>query len=64
MESVYQESTILDRGNNKMQITTKAIETVGTIRNRRQLVLDEPLPIIGAKQVRIIILIQDGDISE
>lgn len=47
-----------------MQITTKAIETVGTISNRRQLVLDEPLPIVGPKRVRIIILIQDGDISE
>lgn len=47
-----------------MQITTKAIKTVGTISNRRQLVLDEPLPIVGPKRVRIIILIQDGDISE
>ncbi len=47
-----------------MQITTKAIETVGTISNRRQLVLDEPLPIVGPNRVRIIILIQDGDISE
>lgn len=47
-----------------MQITTKAIETVGTIDNQRQLVLDEPLPIIGSKRVRIIILIPEAEISE
>lgn len=47
-----------------MQITTKAFETVGTINNQRQLVLDEPLPIIGSKRVRIIILLPEDEISE
>lgn len=47
-----------------MQITTKAFETVGTINNQRQLVLDEPLPIIGSKRVRIIILLSEDEISE
>jgi len=47
-----------------VQITTKAIETVGTINDQRQLVLDEPLPIVGSKRVRIIILIPEAEISE
>jgi hypothetical protein len=43
----------------------KAIETAGTIDARRQLVLDEPLPIAGPSRVRVIILMsEETDIDE
>ncbi|NUO07062.1 MAG: hypothetical protein HUU08_00030 [Candidatus Brocadia sp.] len=35
----------------------KAIETTATIDEKRQLVLDEPLPVVGPKKVRVIILL-------
>ncbi|WP_347274338.1 hypothetical protein [Candidatus Kuenenia sp.] len=43
----------------------KAIETTATINAKRQLVLDEPLPVAGPQKVRVIILLQEEtDIDE
>jgi hypothetical protein len=43
----------------------KAIETTGIVDERHQLVLDEPLPIVGPSRVRVIILVPEGaDIQE
>lgn len=48
-----------------MEVATKAIETTGTIDIQRQLVLDEPLPVVGPTRVRIIILLpEEVDIDE
>lgn len=48
-----------------MDKVEKAIETTATIDAKRQLVLDEPLPIVGPKKVRVIILLQEEiDINE
>ena len=42
-----------------MEIVDKAFETTATIDANRQLVLDEPLPVIGPAKVRVIILLQE-----
>lgn len=43
----------------------KAIETTGTVDERQQLVLDEPLSIVGPSRVRVIILMpEEIDIDE
>jgi hypothetical protein len=48
-----------------MEIVEKAIETTATINANRQLVLDEPLPIVGPTKVRVIILLpEEVDIDE
>ena len=49
-----------------MESAIKAIETTGTIDSRRQLVLNEPLPIVGPASVRVIILLPEKsmDIDE
>ncbi len=48
-----------------MEIVEKAIETTAMINANRQLVLDEPLPIVGPTKVRVIILLpEDVDIDE
>ncbi|MBW1793060.1 MAG: hypothetical protein JRJ38_01285 [Deltaproteobacteria bacterium] len=48
-----------------MELSTKAIETIGTIDAQRQLVLDEPLPVVGPTRVRVIILLpEEADIDE
>ncbi|MBI5309243.1 MAG: hypothetical protein HZB37_13170 [Planctomycetes bacterium] len=48
-----------------MEIVEKAIETTATIDANRQLVLDEPLPVIGPAKVRVIILLhEEADIDE
>ncbi|MBM3241839.1 hypothetical protein FJZ31_36680 [Candidatus Poribacteria bacterium] len=48
-----------------MEVATKTIETTGTVDAQRQLVLDEPLPIVGPTRVRIIILLpEEYDIDE
>lgn len=48
-----------------MGIAAKAIETTGTIDPHHQLVLDEPLPVIGPTRVRVIILLsEEADIDE
>lgn len=48
-----------------MEVTTKAIEVAGTIDPRRQLVLDEPLPVVGPTKVRVIILLpEEAEIDE
>lgn len=42
-----------------------AIETTGTVDERHQLRLDQPLPIAGPSRVRVIILVpEEGDIEE
>lgn len=40
-----------------MEPIMKAIETTGIVDERHQLVLDEPLPIVGPSRVRVIILV-------
>ncbi|MBI5039420.1 MAG: hypothetical protein HZC13_06665 [Nitrospirae bacterium] len=48
-----------------MDIIEKAIEITATIDARHQLILDEPLPIIGPARVRVIILLpEEVDIDE
>jgi hypothetical protein len=48
-----------------MEIAKKAIETTGTIDAKRQLVLDEPLPIVGPARVRVIVLLtEEADMNE
>lgn len=48
-----------------MEVAIKAFETTGTIDARRQLVLDEPLPVVGPTPVRVIILLpEDVEIDE
>ena len=48
-----------------MEVITKAIEAAGTIDAQRQLVLDEPLPVVGPTKVRVIILLpEEADIDE
>ncbi len=48
-----------------MEAAKKAIETIGTIDAQHQLVLDEPLPVVGPTRVRVIILMpEESDISE
>jgi hypothetical protein len=48
-----------------MEIAKKAIETLGTIDAQRQLILDEPLPVVGPARVRVIILLpEEADIDE
>ena len=48
-----------------MEIVEKAIETTATINAKRQLVLDELLPIAGPTKVRVIILLpEEVDIDE
>lgn len=42
-----------------MGIVDKAFETTATIDANRQLVLDEPLPVIGPAKVRVIILLHE-----
>lgn len=43
----------------------KAIDTMGTIDEHRQLHLDDPLPIDGPSRVRVIILVrEESDINE
>ena len=48
-----------------MEVTTRAIETTGTVDAQRQLVLDEQLPVIGPTRVRVVILLpEEADIDE
>lgn len=48
-----------------MEILEKAIEATATINADRQLVLDEPLPVVGPTKVRVIILLpEEAEIDE
>lgn len=47
-----------------MESTLRAIEITGTVDERRQLRLDEPLPAAAAGKVRIIVLISEEDAEE
>lgn len=48
-----------------MEITKKAIEMTGRINADRQLILDDPLPIMGPIPVRVIILLpQEANVDE
>jgi hypothetical protein len=40
-----------------MNIQTKAIETTGIINEKNELVIDEPLPLLGPTRVRVLILV-------
>jgi hypothetical protein len=41
--------------------TLRAIDTTGTVDERRQLHLDEPLPLTASGKVRVIVLISEED---
>ena len=47
-----------------MNPIVKALETTGTIDEKRQLHLDEVLPLTGPSRVRVIILVTEEDINE
>ncbi len=48
-----------------MEVATKAVETTGIIDAQRQLILDEPLRVVGPTRVRVIILLpEETDIDE
>jgi hypothetical protein len=48
-----------------MEIAKKAIETTGTINAKHQLILDEPLPVVGPTRVRVVIMLtEEADIDE
>jgi len=48
-----------------MKTLERAIETTATINVRRELVLDEPLPVVGPTRVRVIVLLpEQADIDE
>jgi len=58
-------SKLVQRGGNRNGSYKKAIEATGTIDVQRQLVLDEPLPVVGPTKVRVIILLsEEADIDE
>jgi hypothetical protein len=42
-----------------MNIQTKAIETTGTINEKNELIIDEPLPLLGPTRVRVLILVSN-----
>lgn len=44
-----------------METTMTAVETTGTIDERRQLKLDEALPVSGPVRVRVIVLVPVAD---
>jgi len=48
-----------------MEVASKTIETTGTINAQHQLILDEPLSIVGPTRVRVIILLpEEADIDK
>ncbi len=48
-----------------MEIAKKAIETTGMINAKHQLILDEPLPVVGPTSVRVVILLpEEADIDD
>jgi len=48
-----------------MNVTMRAIDTSGTLTQPNQLILDDALPMMNTKKVRVIILIpQEDDINE
>ena len=47
-----------------MENTLRAIETTGTVDERRQLRLDEPLPVTASGKVRVIVLISEEDAED
>jgi len=48
-----------------MGVAAITVETTGTIDIHHQLILDEPLPVVGPTRVRVIIMLpEDADIGE
>ena len=48
-----------------MPSSARAFEATGTIDAKRNLILDEPLPVTGPTRVRVIVLVADeGDVNE
>jgi hypothetical protein len=47
-----------------VESTLRAIETTGTVDERRQLHLDEPLPVGSSGKVRVIVLISEEDAED
>ncbi len=47
-----------------MRIPLKAIEVTGIVDEEHRLHLDEPLSLVGPGRVRVIILVEDTEISE
>jgi hypothetical protein len=53
------------KGEHVMKTVEKAIETTATINADHQLILDEPLPLIGPARVRVIVFLpEQADIEE
>ncbi len=44
-----------------MESNLTAVEVTGTVNERRQLHLDSPLPIVGPRRVRVIVLYPPAD---
>jgi hypothetical protein len=44
-----------------MNIQTKAIETTGIINEKNELIIDEPLPLLGPTRVRVLILVPNQE---
>jgi len=44
-----------------MNIQTKAIETTGVINENNELIIDEPLPLLGPTRVRVLILVTNHE---
>jgi len=44
-----------------MNIQTKAIEAIGIINEKNELILDEPLPLLGPTRVRVLILVPNHE---
>jgi hypothetical protein len=44
-----------------MNIQTKAIETTGVINENNELIIDEPLPLLGPTRVRVLILVPNHE---
>ena len=42
-----------------MRVMMRAVEAMGTVESQRRIILDEELPIIGSKRVRLIILLPE-----
>jgi hypothetical protein len=44
-----------------MNIQTKAIEATGIINEKNELIIDEPLPLLGPTRVRVLILVPNHE---
>lgn len=48
-----------------MEVKSRAIEITGKIESQRQLILDEPIPVVDSTKVRVIIFLpEEAEIDE